>query len=281
MLIVDAYNALQTSGVLPPHLAGIELEGLARLVSQSRYASRTAILVCDGKPHSASLARAQADRHGPDRRQLHGCDVLFAGAGNDADSLIERLISQSSAPGRLTVVSTDRRLRRAAARRGALSISSAEFLRQLATDAARPPKEAYPAFAQEIPLDPYSLTLWMREFGIDDQAGVSAPLSEGAARSVPANSKRPPASPVQPPAAPRGADKVSGAGRAASAGKAPSAGKSPTLPANPDPLLGDPHLSDPLLLEALRHWGHRMTPDELDMRRWLARETRKGRDAAD
>lgn len=258
MLIVDAYNTLQTAGVLPTHLAGIELEGLAHLIARSRYAARPALLVCDGRPHSQALASAVTDRRFPGRYRLHTSDVLFAGAGKDADTLIEVIISRDSAPARLLVVSTDRRIRKHAAKRGAASITSAEFLLQLAADEARPRSEPYPQFAQEIPLDPYSLAHWMREFGFEpDPRRRTGGLLE-------AGGPRPPDGPrrsVEPP------DRKAAAAREA----VPAPTPRPIGPQNADPVMGDPHLTDPLLLEALRHWPG-MTPGELDMHRWLRDE---------
>ncbi len=262
MLIIDAYNALHATGALPSHLAGIELEGLSRLIRASRYAARPALLVCDGTPRSEALTRASTDRRFPGQYTIHECRILFAGAGKDADSLIERLLTQDSAPARLLVVSTDRRVRKAASRRGAQSITSGEFLSQLAADEARPRPEAYPAFAQEIPLDPYSLALWMREFGFEPEPPArpsslpkpetakpktDKPKTDGHAQAAPPKSNPPAAS------------------------SAPHAPK-PALPVNTDPVLADPHISDPLLLEALRHWDGRLRADELDMRRWLEKE---------
>jgi hypothetical protein len=57
--------------------------------------------------------------------------VLFAKGDEDADSRLENLIAKHSAPKTLTVVSTDRRIRQAALRRKARSVTSDEFWSQL------------------------------------------------------------------------------------------------------------------------------------------------------
>ena len=54
-------------------------------------------------------------------------EVVFAGVGADADTVIEDKISASTSPKRLTVVSSDRRLRRAAQRRRCNSLKSKAF----------------------------------------------------------------------------------------------------------------------------------------------------------
>lgn len=61
----------------------------------------------------------------PDKRELmgiRGLEIRFSGDRNDADSYIEWKIDENTAPRRLMVVSSDRRLRNAATRRKATSI---------------------------------------------------------------------------------------------------------------------------------------------------------------
>ncbi len=61
----------------------------------------------------------------PDKRELmgvKGVEVRFSGGRSDADSVIEQRIADNTAPKRLIVVSSDRRLRTAAARRKAKSV---------------------------------------------------------------------------------------------------------------------------------------------------------------
>jgi predicted RNA-binding protein with PIN domain len=54
-------------------------------------------------------------------------EVSFAGIGSDADTVIEDKIRVNSAPRRLMIVSSDRRLRKAAHARKAASIKSEQF----------------------------------------------------------------------------------------------------------------------------------------------------------
>lgn len=61
----------------------------------------------------------------PDKRELmgvKGLEIRFSGERLDADSVIEQKIDDNTAPRRLAVVSSDRRLRTAAAKRKAKSI---------------------------------------------------------------------------------------------------------------------------------------------------------------
>ena len=308
VLLVDTYNVLQTSGVLPSHLAGIELDGLARLLTASRYARGRRVLVCDGRPHSAALMNRAGKPLERDRGRLvlHGSEVLFAGAGNEADAVIERLLEVDSAPGRLTVVSSDRRVRRAAGRAGSKVLGSGEFLEQLAADHARPPREADPPWADEIPLDAYSINVWMRELGVADDLEDAADRA-ALAQSLPEVARLPEL----------GGGEASGAGVLARGSAGPSAsdrfwteisarekptgrkkkvagGKKATASPEADvsraggaegsvgagsgaELGATFGLSDPELIKMLRTWPGLVEPGELDMAAWLARETRGGR----
>ena len=54
-------------------------------------------------------------------------EVIFAGLGTDADTLIENKIKANTAPKRLSIVSSDRRLRDAARARKATTVKSEVF----------------------------------------------------------------------------------------------------------------------------------------------------------
>ena len=105
--IVDTYNVLHVEGVLPPELAGPDITGLARLTADSRFAGEPVVLVCDGSPPGVKERPVSV---GP-------VQIRFAGRGRSADDEIIRLVEQSSTPRRLTIVSSDRAIQRAARRR--------------------------------------------------------------------------------------------------------------------------------------------------------------------
>lgn len=58
---------------------------------------------------------------------LDNVEVVFTGRNTDADTVIERKIKANTAPKKLVVVSSDRRLRVAAAKRKATGIRSEDF----------------------------------------------------------------------------------------------------------------------------------------------------------
>ncbi len=220
MLLIDTYNVLHVTGVLPTRLAGVGPLGLLRLVRGSRLARAGAHLVCDGPNRIEDADACEGDVR-----------LVFAGAGRDADSLIERSLEQSSAPRRITVVSSDRRLRQAARKRRARWLSSEAFLRRLGAELDDPRPGAAPA-KPDVPLTPREVDHWLRHFGLHDLAGA-------------ARAGRPP-------------DPSHGTGQ-------PPGPSEPIQPRD-EPERLEP---DPLIEEALREWSGRLAEDDLDMSQWL------------
>lgn len=240
MLLIDTYNVLQTTGVLPPELAGPEPADLAALIARSRYRAREARLVCDGsRPKGAPALRSGSIR------------TIYAGPGVEADSRIEEMIARSSSPKKLLVVSSDRRLRKAAGRRKCGWMDSVRFLDQLAADARAGPKAsgAKPGFTRKVPLEPAEVRRWAEEFGPEAERLVRA---AGEARG-----QKPEPRPTPPPrehAEPEPANRID----------AP----------DPTPVLPDPE--DPIWQAARQEWGDRFSIADLDMRRWLSSRSDPG-----
>lgn len=262
MILIDTYNVLHTPGVLPLGLAGLDVDGLCRLIAASRYASREITLVCDG--------------HGKDTRRgpMH---VVFAAESGDADSWIELRLAHDSAPRRILVVSSDRRVRRAADKAGAAVLSSATFLAQLAIDLDRKKPKPRPRFATDLPLDALSVAYWAGQFGLSREEMTR--LDEESRAITPRGRER------ELDEAPRNADvkpRESGTGhgnhgtaKAGGAPKSPAAGSepraAPALGEGLPPLAFDSQslADDPVIRSALEHWSGRLSLDDLDMRRWL------------
>ncbi|MFK7961853.1 MAG: NYN domain-containing protein [Phycisphaerales bacterium] len=125
-ILVDTYNVLHVTGVLPPDLAGLETADLVELLPRTRFAGESVTLVCDGKP-------------GPNHPAARGAGtvrVRYSGPGVTADELIAQLVDQSSAPRRLTIVSSDRAVQQAARRRRCIVLSSEAFLKRITDDLA-------------------------------------------------------------------------------------------------------------------------------------------------
>jgi hypothetical protein len=74
----------------------------------------------------------------PATLEHRGIAVRFAGPDREADDLIEELIRSDTSPRRLTVVSSDHRLHRAAKRRRAARVDSDVWFRQFARRPLQP-----------------------------------------------------------------------------------------------------------------------------------------------
>ncbi len=237
MLLVDAYNVLHHPLALRemPHDSGpAELAGL---IAAGRHRRSKALLICDGMPNRmAPFAHQDAEL----RFHVEGSELIYAGPGRDADSLIERLIEAETAPRRLTVVSSDRRIQKAARRRRARVMPSDDFIGALIRDADQASRAwSRPAFTTEVPLSPQAIRYWKDLFKIDE--ADLPPEALEPARPMPevppANSK----------------DQLTHPEPEKNEAKAP---------AKSEPV-------DPVILEALREWRGRLSLDDLDMSKWL------------
>ncbi|MCC7390062.1 MAG: NYN domain-containing protein [Phycisphaerales bacterium] len=249
MLLIDAFNVLHLPQAVREGRA-LDLADLAGLVGVSRYAGQRAVLVCDG-------TGGQAGRESRGRVTLSGIEVVFSGARRTADDEIEARLRKAGGHG-VTVVSDDRRLRRAAGRAGAKPLASGLFLLHLLQDHHRPRPKPLPSFARDIPLDRYSVAHWMRQFGLSP----NSLLDRRAGRA-----EAPAPSPPPPPPAPKPQPPSPGATRPV----APPPPRRPASPPNPAEraLPNESLADDPVIREALEAWKGRLTLDDLDMARWL------------
>ncbi len=173
--IIDGYNLLHQIGV------GRRLSGPGNL-GRARYAmiqsiakhfspteqSRIAIVF------DAAEARPQADSLDLESAN-HKMVIHYAAHFDNADEMIEALVSTPSAPRQLTVVSSDRAVQQSAKRRSATFMDSLEWYELLPTlghqDAVgpdSPPTDPIDELRQK-PLDENDRNYWLREFGLDPE----------------------------------------------------------------------------------------------------------------
>jgi uncharacterized protein len=164
-LLIDGYNLLNVANVPVPVRGKANLEK-ARLALLNFLAES---LDPEEVPRTVVVFDAHDPPWGVPRELRHkGLLVRFAAREADADSLIEELILADNAPRRLTVVSSDHRIQRAARRRRARAVDSdvwyADVLRarQSRQTAAseRPERPAAPLLEEDV-------RFWMREFGVE------------------------------------------------------------------------------------------------------------------
>ena len=152
-LIVDCNNLLHTP--MPPALAGLDELRLCRLMGAGAPTGR-AVVVCDGGPRG-------------DESTVNGVELIYAGPGRTADDVIVELIGRDSAPRRLTVVSNDNQIRKAARRRRAKVIGCDQFISQLLSWlSARGGNETTPDDKPgAATLDEQQVRQWLETFGIE------------------------------------------------------------------------------------------------------------------
>jgi len=158
----------------------LELPSLRQIIDLSRFAPRGAIVVCDGVARRSALSEDLSNESTDAAWR-----IVFAGPRSDADSVIERFLSEESAPRRLTVVSTDRRVRAAASRRGAESLTSERFLEMLGRDAAAA-RGRKRAGRTESPLSEPEVQEWLRVFAssVEEKRAEPAPPAADGLKGV-------------------------------------------------------------------------------------------------
>jgi hypothetical protein len=165
-LIIDGYNLLNVAGCFgrgkgPGGLQRAREAMLNMLVESIDPAElpRT-IVVFDASESPWGTARSMDHK---------GLSVRFAARESDADTLIEELIKADSAPRRLTVVSSDHRLQRAAHRRKATAIDSDVWFAQLMQQ-RRERNESHPEpnLKPDGPFSPGEVEFWLKQFGANE-----------------------------------------------------------------------------------------------------------------
>jgi len=118
MIIVDGYNLLRSIQKTDEEFESISDVQLCHIVGRYlKLISEKGEIVFDGT--------GPPDKAGFDN--ISNLEVFFVGQGSDADTVIEDKITASTAPKRLAVVSSDRRLARAARVRKATAVKSLLF----------------------------------------------------------------------------------------------------------------------------------------------------------
>ena len=186
-LIIDGYNLIHAAGIVGRGVGPGSLErsrlALLNFVVESLEpaALATTIVVFDAQNAPPGLPRELSHR---------GVRVRFAAGYTSADELIEELIEENTSPRRLTVVSSDHRLHRAARRRKAHAIDSDRWYEQTIAkrNAARraPAKVRKPA----TPLAASEVEFWLAKF-------TDAPTRQAPQKHPPAREHNP-ADPIFP-----------------------------------------------------------------------------------
>ena len=157
MYIIDGHNLLHAIYKAAGDTEAISEVGLCRAVSRFvEVTGEKGEMIFDGA--------GPPDKTGFDN--IMNLEVSFAGLGKDTDTVIEDKIKASTAPKRLTIVSSDRRLRKAARTRKATSIKSEMFWMDLQRRLSRKTKVQEPSEKQQG-ISASETKQWLEFFGLE------------------------------------------------------------------------------------------------------------------
>jgi len=153
-VIIDGHNLLWLVQKLSENFHSIDGVGLCRIISgYLKLTGEKGEIIFDGT--------GPPDKSGFDN--ISNLEVFFAGVGKDADTIIEDKIRASTAPRRLTVVSSDRRLQKAARTRKAPVVKSNVFWSNLQKQLSRKKTISEPA-AKRHGLSESETEQWLKFF---------------------------------------------------------------------------------------------------------------------
>ncbi len=162
-LLIDGYNLLNAAGIIGKGIGpgGLERSRLALLNFLAESLDPADV------PQTTVVFDAHSPPPGLPRVVEHrGLTVRFSSGYEDADSLIEELIRTDSSPRRLTVVSSDHRLQRAARRRKAHAVDSdVWYAETIARRGQRRDSTPDVPARPPVPLLQEDVNYWMRQFG--------------------------------------------------------------------------------------------------------------------
>jgi len=187
-LIIDGYNLLYAAGLVG------SVDGEGSFEGERRALLDALLAVIDPKELTQTVVVFDSAKAPPGLPRMYHhqqITVRFATGYTDADEMIEELIQEHHAPKRLTVVSSDHRVQRAARRRKAKAIDSDSWFRLMRQTRARrreeeakqPPLPKRPT-APAIPES--EVSEWVEFFGTIDVEALaphedSPPASPAAA----------------------------------------------------------------------------------------------------
>ncbi|QDT38056.1 NYN domain-containing protein [Stratiformator vulcanicus] len=183
-ILVDGYNLMHAAGYARERYGRGELERL-----RNSFLAALAERLDDPQRRRTTVVFDAQDAPDDVRRRYRQLDllILFAGGDGIADEAIEKRISSHSAPSNLLVVSSDRRIRDAARRRGARDIGSEDYWDRLAREFRRRDVDevSQPDMKRtgDI-LGTNEVDYWLKEFGDD------LPQTSGDVDDSPTNSPR-------------------------------------------------------------------------------------------
>lgn len=164
-LLIDGYNLMYAAGIVG---VGRGPGGLER----SRYALIHTVAAGLGDADRATTTivfdAAGAPPGLPSTIMCDGVSIRFAKGYGDADELLEELIVADHAPRKLTVVSSDHRVQRAAKRRRAIAVDSDVWYEQFVREHKTAQREAADIAKPQAVVDDDEVQFWLQRL-VDDK----------------------------------------------------------------------------------------------------------------
>ncbi|MHC4596899.1 MAG: NYN domain-containing protein [Planctomycetota bacterium] len=157
MFIIDGHNLLHSIRDVDEGTESISDVQLCRIVG--RYLKQIG-----GRGEIIFDGTGPRDKSGFDN--ISNLEVFFAGLNTDTDTVIEDKIKANTAPKSLTIVSSDRRLRKAAQARKAMAVKSEVFWNNLQKQLSRKKRIREPA-AKRQGLTDGETKQWLEFFGLE------------------------------------------------------------------------------------------------------------------
>lgn len=169
-LLIDGYNLLHVTGLIGSTFEASRAALLNFLAAALDTAERSRTTIV--------FDAAEAPPGLPSEYTVAGIQVYYARGYESADALLEELIAAHHTPKKLTVVSSDRRVQRAAKKRKALAVESHAWYHQAADrlQGRRKGKVDLPDVKPDVPLTPGEVAVWMRVFGVSEPIKEEVPL---------------------------------------------------------------------------------------------------------
>jgi len=157
MIIIDGHNLLRSIQKVFEDFESISDVQLCRIIGRYlKLIAEKGQIIFDGT--------GPPDKSGFDN--ISHLEVLFAGQGTDTDTVIEDKIKASTAPRRLTIISSDRRVQKAARTRRATAVKSRVFWETVQKQLSRKERPKEPA-AKRHGLSESETKQWLKLFGLE------------------------------------------------------------------------------------------------------------------
>jgi predicted RNA-binding protein with PIN domain len=167
-ILIDGYNLLHVTGLAGPEIARSEIKSGALERARNALLNFLAASLDDDQRRLTTVAFDSNDAPPglPREVQHRGITVKYATDYESADELLEELIREDSAPKKLTVVSSDHRVQRAAKRRRARAVDSDVWYVEIRESRRRTSEPlANHTMKPTAPLSDDEVAAWLCEFG--------------------------------------------------------------------------------------------------------------------